>query len=101
MTSEERYEKALKIESGFWGITILQKYSSGTPIKYLMENEEKARAIFAELSELVEKSRQYGVNDRKDTYTFETALGGALTVDLREISTVGLQPPVHDLLYGE
>ena len=99
MTNEERYAKALVTESKMWGLTILPKYSNG-PMKYLMRDEEQARAVFTELTELVAKSRKYGLNDTQDTYVFETALGGSLMVDLRDVSTVGLQPPTYELLYG-
>ena len=70
-------------------------------MKYIMRDEEQARKAFGELTELVAKSRKYGLNDVPDTYVFETALGGSLMVDLREVSTVGLQPPTHELFYGD
>ena len=97
---EASYYKCLYEESKFWSLAILNKYCTG-PQRYLMENEEQARKAFTQLSELVTRDRAYDINDKKYTYTFDSALGGAVTVDLREVSSVVINPPYHDRLFSE
>lgn len=97
MTEEQR-EKWHQMESKQWSLMILNKYCSG-PLKYLMNNEEEARKAFEELTELVAKDRAYAINDKQYTYTFPT-LKGSTMVDLREVSSVSMDAPYYEELYG-
>ena len=86
------------MESKQWSLVILNKYCSG-PLKYLMSNEEEARKAFDELTELVTRERAYDINDKKYTYTFPTLKGSAM-VDLREVSSVSMEAPYYEEIYG-
>lgn len=91
-------EKWRVMESKCWSLMILNKYCSG-PLKYLMHNEEETRKAFEELTELIAKERAFDINDKKYTYTFPT-LKGATMVDLREVSSVSMDAPYYEELYG-
>ena len=96
--TEEQHDKWHRMESKHWSLVILNKYCSG-PLKYLMNNEEEARKAFDELTELVTRERAYDINDKKYTYTFPT-LKGSTMVDLREVSSVSMDAPYYEELFG-
>lgn len=100
MSYQEMQERAYKYEMAKWSLTISLKYMSGPWGKFIFNDEEQARTVYEAFTKALADEKNYRLNDRERTFTFESANKASTTVDLSEVSAISINAP-FDYIYAD